>query len=554
MFTGDFLPHETILQDSWDEESGEYDFFHIFCEAAEQLKEADLAVANLECALGTPPHTGYPEFNSPKELTEDARKAGIRFFSTANNHAWDRGESGIVSTLDVLDSQGLLHTGTYRSRNERDATHGVRVANVGGITIAFLNYTYGINGHTITQEQKSMINLFNKDYDGNANTPDIDLMISDLIYARSLKAELIVVLMHWGNEGESEPDDYQKELAEVLVKNGADIVIGNHPHVLQRFENICAKGYNGRRRKGFVCYSLGNFISNQGDMDNRVTAVLDLTLIRNRRTGSASLKKVNYTPYYMYFMNGEPFGDPTMPWGNQRKLLNIHKHLSHPETDDEDLRAQLRTALNSCHEILGTVGDSGFRSGYEPAPEIEFGFSRKVKRGTIRYISQLSDKEGFFKTYWPKKMFGAYKGSQTECGTACCSMALSFLGVNLTPKDMLEAHDGITRWDAWEVGFCGWMEGEEPVLQIPDLFSNYMKSDKKYSPVVIHFPRGSWSERGHYILLIGKKSDTEYIALDPAASKNTALIELEIHGLLASACNIKAGSFPIDRIHQWYIQ
>ncbi len=553
MFTGDFLPHDTILKDSWDEESGKYDFSHIFFDAAEQLKGADLAMANLECTLGDSSYTGYPEFISPKELTENAQKAGISLFSTANNHAWDSGECGIVSTLDMLDSQGLLHTGTYRSRNERDATHGVCVANVSGITIAFLNYTYGINGHTITQEQKCMINLFNKDYELNYDTPDIDLIKSDLSYALSLKTDLIVVLMHWGNEGENKPDDYQKVLAKELVKNGADIVIGNHPHVLQFFENICTKGYDRKKRKGFVCYSLGNFFSNQHDMDNRVTAILDLTIIRNMRTGKASIKEVNYTPYYMYFMNNAPFGDLTMPWGNQRKLLNIHKHLNSPKTKDKDLRVQLKNALHRCHEILGTVGDSGFRNGYEPATEIKFGFSKKVKRGTIRYISQLSDKEGFFKRYWPKEMFGAYTSPRTECGTACCSMALSYLGVNLTPKDILEAHDGRTRWDAWDAEFCGWMEGEEPVLQIPDLFSRYMSSEKKYSPVVIHFPKGSWSELGHYILLIGKKSDTEYIALDPASSKNTALIELEIHGLLASACNIKDGIFSIDRIHQWYI-
>ena len=554
MFTGDFLPHETILKDSWDEDRGEYDFFHLFSEAAEQLKEADLAVANLECTLGNPPYTGFPEFNAPEKLVEDARKAGIGFFSTANNHAWDRGKSGIVSTLDVLDSQGLLHTGTYRSKKERDAQHGVCVTKIGDITIAFLSYTFGINGHTISQKQKCMINLFNKDYEMYFDTPDIDLMKSDLDYAQSLKVDLIVVLMHWGNEDEAKPDDYQKELAKILVKNGADIVIGNHPHVLQRFENIRTKGCDGKIRKGFVCYSLGNFFSNQEDMDNRITVVLDLTLIRNKRTGKVSLKEVNYTPYYMYFMNNAPFVDPNVPWGNQRKLLNIHKHLSCPETKDEDLMAQLKKALNRCHEILGTVGDSEFRKGYEPATEIEFGYSRKVKRGTIRYISQLSDEEGFFKNYWPKEMFGTYTGPQTECGTACGSMALSFLGVNLTPKDMLEAYGGRTRWDAWDVVFCGWMVGEEPVLQIPDLISKYMNPDKKFSPVVIHFPKGSWSERGHYILLIGKKSDTEYIALDPASSKNTALIELEIHGLLASACNIKDGVFPIDRIHQWYIQ
>jgi len=272
--------------------------------------------------------------------------------------------------LNALDEIGCLHTGSYRSDSEREACRGVCVAKAGDVSIAFLSYTYGINNHPIAENQHSLVNLFNLDYETNYSIPDTELLRKDLSYARSLQTDLIVVLMHWGEEDSPEPTSYQKELAQLLVANGADIVIGNHPHVLQPYGMISAVSENGECRRGFVSYSLGNFISNQEDFEERVTVILELSLSRDRTSGQMSVSDAAYYPYYMCFYREPLTEDGSAPGRNRRKLLDIHKHMKSPEKGsfgipEEDLNTELRKALKHCHTILGADGDSEQRRGSE---------------------------------------------------------------------------------------------------------------------------------------------------------------------------------------------
>lgn len=370
MFTGDIIGHIPLLKCARNEKSGDYDFSYMLSEAECRLKKADLAVANLECPLGNPPYSGFPNFNSPKKLAEDIHKAGIDLFSTANNHTFDKGEKGVVSTLNALDAIGCLHTGSYKSGAEREACQGVCVAYAGDVRIAFLSYTYGINNHPISEGQRSLVNLFNLDYETDYSIPDTELLRRDLAYAGSLHPDLIVVLMHWGEEDSTEPTSYQKKLAQFLVANGADVVIGNHPHVLQPYEMISTVSKHGEFRKGLVCYSLGNFISNQEDFEERVTVILDVILSRNLITGQVSVSDAVYYPYYMCFYKEPIREDGSATCRDRRKLLNIHKRMNelemgHCEIPEDGLYLQLSKALNLCHVILGTGGDGEMRSKSE---------------------------------------------------------------------------------------------------------------------------------------------------------------------------------------------
>ena len=147
MVAGDVMSHMPITNDAYVAQTGEYDYSHMLQFAAQQLEGADYAVANLETVLaGGPNYSGFPAFNSPDALARDVKAAGFDLLSTANNHSLDRGTRGVYRTLDVLDQEGLAHAGTYRSQEERDASSGVYVADVGGVSVAFLSYTYGLNG------------------------------------------------------------------------------------------------------------------------------------------------------------------------------------------------------------------------------------------------------------------------------------------------------------------------------------------------------------------------------------------------------------------------
>ena len=358
MVAGDVMSHMPITNDAYVAATGEYDYSHILQFAAQQLEEADYAVANLETTLaGGPNYTGYPTFNSPDALAFDVKEAGFDLLSTANNHSRDKGMNGIYRTLDVLDEAGLDHVGTYRSQEERDENSGIHVADVGGISVAFLSYTYGLNGFRLDSDKMYAVNLFNLDYYTTLANPDYELLEADLAAARALDTDLIAVMVHWGVEYRNTPNSYQTDLAQFLVEQGADLVLGGHPHVLQPYETISVTGWDGQEREGFVCYSLGNFISNQYDPFPAVqtTAILELELTKDPATGETEVSNVGYVPYFLIHRDGAPVGE-------RRYLLNIHESMAEYEAGEsalvnESAYRQLQSALDHCHEVLGAEGD-----------------------------------------------------------------------------------------------------------------------------------------------------------------------------------------------------
>ena len=358
MVAGDVMSHMPITKDAYVAETGEYDYSHMFQFAAQQLEEADYAVANLETTLaGGPNYSGFPAFNSPDALAYAAKEAGFDLLSTANNHSRDKGIDGINRTLDVLDEVGLAHVGSQRSQEELDENHGIHVADVGGISVAFLSYTYGLNGYRLDSDKMYAVNLFNLDYYTTLSNPDYDRLKADLEYARSLDTDLIAVMIHWGVEYQNAPNSHQTELAKFLVEQGADLVLGGHPHVLQPYETISVTGWDGQAREGFVCYSLGNFISNQYDPSpaTMTTAILDLELTKDPTTGETTVTKVGYVPYYMIHRDSAPVGE-------KRFLLNIHQAMEEYEAGTSTLvnksaYGKLQEALDHAHKILGAEGD-----------------------------------------------------------------------------------------------------------------------------------------------------------------------------------------------------
>lgn len=359
MVAGDIMSHMPITNDAYVAQEDRYDYGHMLQFAADQLASADYAVGNLETTLaGGPNYSGYPAFNSPDALAYDIKAAGFDLVSTANNHCRDKGLDGLYRTLDILDEAGLAHVGTYRSQAERDANSGIYVADVGGISVAFLSYTYGLNGFQLSSDTMYAVNLFNLDYYTTLSQPNETLMKADLAAARALNTDLIAVMIHWGVEYQDTQNSYQEYLAEFLVGQGADLVLGGHPHVLQPYETVTATGWDGAEHQGFVCYSLGNFLSNQQELETKTTVILDLELTKDSQ-GGTTVTGVSYTPYYMIHRDSAPVGE-------QRYLVNIHDAMTQYESGSSDIISasayqELQNALNHCHQILGSTDDLGLR-------------------------------------------------------------------------------------------------------------------------------------------------------------------------------------------------
>ena len=286
-FTGDIMCHNTIYKDAYNSTNGSYDFSYIFDDIKYHIQTADIAVGNLETTFAgaSKGYSSYPMFNTPENLAYTLKKVGFDVLSTANNHCYDSGYKGIESTIDFLDDADISHTGTYKSEEDQNT---ILIKNVKGIEIAFLSFTYGTNGIKVPSDKSYSVNLIDK-----------DLIKKQLNLAISQNPDLICVSMHWGVEYQTVPNAEQKELADFLFNNGADIIIGNHPHVLQNFEKREITLSNGTTKDGFVVYSLGNLLADQNKKYTRDSAILTLNITKDEND-KIKINTVKYVPTYIY--------------------------------------------------------------------------------------------------------------------------------------------------------------------------------------------------------------------------------------------------------------
>ncbi|MCH5199188.1 MAG: CapA family protein [Oscillospiraceae bacterium] len=357
MAAGDIMSHMPLVYDAYISATDTYDYSHMFTHVKEQLKNADFAIANLETVLGGGPnYSGFPNFNSPDALAYAVKDAGFKLVSTANNHTKDQGIDGVYRTLYALDKAGLMHVGSYRSEEERNENSGIVVADVGGISVAFLCYTYGLNGYRLSEDQKFAVNIFNLDYYTTLLDFDYDTVDADMAAARALNTDLIAFIIHWGVEYQNAPNSYQKQIAAHLFEQGADIIFGGHPHVLQPYESVEVTDINGNQKQGFVIYSMGNFISNQQEEPaTKTTVVLDLELTKDPLSGKTEITDISYVPYFMLHRDD-------LPTGQRRTLVNIHKAMAEYQSGtskniNASAYSSLQRALEHCHSILGSDGD-----------------------------------------------------------------------------------------------------------------------------------------------------------------------------------------------------
>lgn len=337
---GDVMSHMPVTRDAWDEERQEYDYTPIFEQARPYVEGADYAVANLETTLWNEgPYSGFPAFRSPAALADSLAGLGFDLMLTANNHCLDRGYSGLSFTLDALDEAGLAHVGTYAT--EEAAASPIHLADVGGIKVAFLGYTYGTNGIPLPNGKEFAVNLFNTDYLTSIHTPDTEKLEADLAQARALEPDLIAVMIHWGVEYRTVQNAYQEEIADLLISQGADLVLGGHSHVPQPIELRTVTGWDGAERTGFVCYSLGNFISSQIDPLTDTTAVLTLELTRDNETGTTAVTGWSYAPMLMVRRDGT------------EQVFTLTDASSIPAGTSDGLSARLAEATANCLDILG---------------------------------------------------------------------------------------------------------------------------------------------------------------------------------------------------------
>ena len=308
---GDIMCHNTQYMDAYNSSTDSYDFSYVFEDIQTYIQSADISIGSLETTFAGKDrcYSNYPTFNSPEQLAYDLSEMGLDVLSTAGNHALDKGFSGLSNTLDVLDDANISHSGTYRTQEDRDS---VLIEDVKGVKVAILSYTYGTNGISVPSDKNFCVNLI-----------DRDLIKQDIENAKSQNADVIISCMHWGIEYQTIQNKEQENLADFLFENGVDIILGNHPHVLQPMEKRSVTLEDGTVKDCFVIYALGNFICDQNSENTRNSIILNLDITKNVN-GKISIDKVDYVPIYMYKNSNLSI--------KKMKLLDIEKSISDYES------------------------------------------------------------------------------------------------------------------------------------------------------------------------------------------------------------------------------
>ena len=274
LFAGDLMQHTEQIKAAKTPDG--YDYSDCFKHVKEEISRADVAVANLEVTLGGQPYRGYPAFSAPDEFLYAIKDAGFDVLLTANNHCLDRGKKGLERTILMLDSLQLPYAGTYVDSEARSRRYPLLVEK-NGFRIALLAYTYATNG--LSPVAPTLVNYIDKEQ-----------MKEDILAARRMNPDVIIACMHWGVEYRSLPEKAEKELADWLIAQGVDHVIGSHPHVLQPMEVRADTQVND---KHLVVYSLGNFISNMSKVHTDGGAMVKLEL--KKLWGITRLEKCSYS-------------------------------------------------------------------------------------------------------------------------------------------------------------------------------------------------------------------------------------------------------------------
>lgn len=326
LFAGDVMGHEPQWKAAYDPATDTYDYHDCFRFVQPYIEQADLACANLEVTLAGPPYTSYPCFSSPDALLFALKDVGFDVLFTANNHVLDHGRQGLERTLLMLDSVGMAHAGSYADSLDRVTGYPL-VLDVKGLRVGFLNMTYGTNGIRVPTP-----NCVNK--------MDRPQVAADFKKLQSQDAMLKVAFVHWGDEYQLEANRYQRSFAGFLVDQGADLVIGGHPHVTQNADTL----FNKDGKPVVAYYSLGNFISNQRGTNTKGGIMVQAAV--NRFTGRVI--ETGYIPYYVFkgVMNSkyQYYVIPTIPYINNRydfrlpaydsiSLVKVHQALTERLSD-----------------------------------------------------------------------------------------------------------------------------------------------------------------------------------------------------------------------------
>ncbi|MDO4538010.1 MAG: CapA family protein [Coriobacteriales bacterium] len=313
---------------------------HVFANTLGQLEGYDIKVLNQETPLGGMafPFSGYPSFNGPQEIGDAEVAAGYNVVLKATNHAMDVGYDGIVAEQNFWHSKypnvGVI--GEVDPTDPNTSVEDVYVYEKDGFRVALLNYALDLNGYEDPQGAVSMLE------EGHIR--------STMAKAREM-ADMIVAFPHWGEEYNLEPVQKQYEWAKLLIEEGADVIIGGHPHVMEPFELL--QGPDGQKVPCF--WSMGNFISTSPSNESLVGGFAKVSLHKDAN-GNCSVTAASLVPTVTHLgLHDDMTTYLLSDWTDELASSNWLDTDVNPDTDNTSLTPEWASSF--CTQLFGSNFD-----------------------------------------------------------------------------------------------------------------------------------------------------------------------------------------------------
>ena len=274
-----------------------YLYTDTFMDVAHLLSGSDISSINFEGNLYGAPYGST--FSAPQSMAEALKKAGVDLVQMANSYSINRGIAGLTASIDAIRAAGMEPLGVYATNEEFKTGKGYVIRNVGGVKMAFVAFTKGMDGMALPPGSENCVNVLYEDYDSAYQKVDTEKITSILSAAKKEKPDIIVALLHWGSEFNDAISKSQNEIKNLLQNQGVDAIIGTHSHYVQKMS------YNAETGQ-FVAYSLGDFFSDAGRAGSEYSVVLDLEITKDNETGKAKITGYSYTPIFTVHEEDKP--------------------------------------------------------------------------------------------------------------------------------------------------------------------------------------------------------------------------------------------------------
>lgn len=344
---------QTTDDDGETVETESYDYAGELAGVSSSLAGADFTACTL---VGTLSDSGdYDAYHMASSMAAALAGAGFQLVNVATDHILDRGLEGLTGTVNALSGQGLAVTGAYTG----ELSHGLFIADVNGLRVAVLSYTYGTGGVSVV-DNPWCVDILTTDYMTDQTSVDYARIDSDIATVKNAGADMIVCFVYWWDNTQyyTEPRSNQTEVADYLCENGVDVVIGGGVKSPQPIQTRTVERADGTKANCVVCYSLSNLMSCFNDVYTNLTATAKIEVSRDTDTGEVWISGVSYRPLFM--LDTDDYGDYAEP-GYKYRLLDAYDAMESYEQGGGDISAQtydaIVTGVSDLQTLLGAEYD-----------------------------------------------------------------------------------------------------------------------------------------------------------------------------------------------------